>query len=395
MNKVMRAMAMRDELPREPQRRETEVDDLTTAAQRKAGQLPMDAIHLAPPRKFWTELTHAVPGRLIEGTLPDDHRARFVLRLPKQWNGGLVLAAASGITDEYSYDIYFSDYLLLRGYAFAVTDKAVRRAVLDGDMVLLPHTPEGHVNRWVERLHRLAELSADQCEKFYGQAPERTIAAGVSNGGYIVRRAAELNSNLFDGAIEISGVFWRANRANLLRELPLALRASQSNPWDKSLLLQSGMPGIEPKWETLAAVYRMYYWEAVMHLFLAYLDPDYIGAVEDYDLDSRPAEVLESISEIENSGDLKIPLVSLAGERDYLISCRNHAHGYRELIESQGKQDLHRLFTFPDACHIDANAEAFPFVTPLMPHAHAAFEELEKMLEARKRSVRNNVCVEA
>lgn len=388
---VIRAMAMRAELPRQPQRSEKELSDLTTLSLQDTAELSMDALHIAPPRKYWTEISHAVPGKEITGTLPDDHHARFVLRLPQNWNGSLVVAAASGITNEFSYDLYFSDYLLLRGYAFAATDKAVRRAILDVDTVILPFTPEGHISRWTDRLFQLGEFSRNECEKYYGKRPKQTIAAGLSNGGYIARRAAETNSQVFDGAIEIAGVLWRSQSNNLLRELPLALRAASagdpSGNWDTDLLERSGMPDIEQEWFAVADLYRNYYWEAVMHLFLGHFDPDYNGPLEEYDLDKRPDKVLESISGIENSGDLKIPLISLAAERDYLISYRNHALAYRRLVEKQGKQELHKLMSYPDACHIDANAETFSFVRPIMPHAHAAIEELEKILSPRRETL--------
>jgi hypothetical protein len=322
-----------------------------------------------------------VPGRLIEGTLPEDNFARFVLRLPHDWNGGLVVAAASGFSDANTYDLYFADYLMLRGYAFAVTDKAIRTAMLDGDTLLLPHTREGHMNRWAERLECLARYSLAEAEAFYGRKPKRTIAAGVSNGGYVARCAAESASGIFDGALEVSGVLWQSEKGNLLRQLPQALRATRRRPWDEALLALSGMPGIESDWEKVASHYRIY-WDMVMHLFLGYLDPDYTGPVEDYDLDSRPDCVLESISVFENSGNLQIPLVSLSAERDFLITCAGHAIAYRDLVKARGKSFLHEFIIAADACHIDSELEMFTFAAPLMPRAHEAFEKLERILEA-------------
>ena len=356
---VPRAYAFRMDLPREPGIVETDLPDLTTAPQRAAGTLSLDALHIAPPKSLWTPLAKAVPGMFVTGALPPENRARFLLRVPREWNGRLVVAAASGITDESTYDLYFSDYLLSKGYAFAATDKGVRRALLDADTIVMPMTPESSVRRWAGRLETLVETCREIILRRHGASPEKVYAVGLSNGGFIARRAAELG--FVDGAVEISGVLWRADKGNLLRELPA--------------LVRSGVPGVEAKWKPLCDLYKLIYWESSLGLFVSDLDPSYTGALADYDLDARPA-ALAAIREFENTGDLKAPLISIAGRRDYLIPCASHAVAYRDLVRSRGKAALHRLVIEEDAAHVDTNAEMFPFVTPLMPLAHAAFDEL-------------------
>ena len=377
---VIRAFGFRVDLPRRAVLEEKEVADLTTRAARANGTVSPDAQHIMPPQDAWTPLDAPVPGRLISGTLPEDHHARFLLRLPRDWNGRLVVAAASGITDETTYDLYFSDYLLARGYAFAATDKGVRRAVLDGTTALLPMIPEAGLARWASRLEALAAFAKELAAKHRGRAPEKTYAVGLSNGGFVARRAAESSSGAFDGALEISGVLWRADAGSLLRELPAALRATKKEPWDRAALAGLGF-GAEGKWAALLAQYRAVYWEASLGIFVADLDPDYRGPLEDYDLDARPARVRALIAELQNTGDLRIPLISLAGERDYLISCPGHARAYEALVRARGKSALHRMNYFPNSAHIDSNREAFPFVEPLMPRAHAAFDELAAWAE--------------
>ncbi len=312
--------------------------------------------------------------------MPDDHHARFLLRLPKAWNGRLVVGAASGITDENTYDLYFSDYVLSRGYAFAATDKGVRRTILDGTTILMPMTPETSIARWASRLEALAAHAQAIAKRHYGRAPEKTYAVGLSNGGFVARRAAESASGLFDGALEISGVLWRADRGGLLRELPAALRATKMDPWDLAALDKLGFRA-GGEWDSVLALYRLAYWEASLGIFLADLDPEYEGPRQDYDLDARPAAVRARIEEFQNTGDLRVPLVSLAGERDFLISCSGHARAYEELVRARGKSALHRMKYFPDSAHIDTNRETFPFIEPLMPRAHAAFDELVAWVE--------------
>ncbi|HEX4048277.1 MAG TPA: tannase/feruloyl esterase family alpha/beta hydrolase [Elusimicrobiota bacterium] len=374
------SFGFRVDLPPSPVLEEKDVPDLTTLPARAAGTVAADALHIAPPKDFWTKLGAPVPGRLVSGTLPDDHHARFLLRLPRDWNGRLVVAAASGITDENTYDLYFSDVLLSRGYAFAATDKGVRRCVLDGTTVLMPMIPEASLARWASRLEALAAHARALAAKIRGRAPDKTYAVGLSNGGFVARRAAESASGLFDGALEISGVLWRAGRGNLLRELPAALRATKREPWDRAALEALGYAA-GGKWDPVLAQYRAAYWEASLGIFLADLDPEYRGPLEDYDLDLRPAAVRARLEELQNTGDLKVPLISLAGERDYLISCAGHARAYEALVRSRGKAALHRANYFPESSHIDANRESFPFVEPLMPRAHAAFDELVAWVE--------------
>jgi hypothetical protein len=85
--------------------------DLTTAPQRAT--MPktaewLDALAIAPADPAdWTPI-RAVPGVLIKGTFKGDDQARFLLRLPKEWNGKLVVAGASGTRSEFNGDLVIS-----------------------------------------------------------------------------------------------------------------------------------------------------------------------------------------------------------------------------------------------------------------------------------------------
>lgn len=380
--KAVRALGLQLGLPKPAAREARELPDLTTAPERAAGTLHPDALHVAPPKELWTPLPAPVPGLLVTGTLPPDQHARYLLRVPRDWNGRLVVAAASGVTSERTYDLYLSDFLLSKGYAFAATDKGVRSALVD-DVILLPQTPECSVRRWAARLEDLARLASSECESARGRRPESVYAAGLSNGGFIARKAAESSSGLFAGAVEVSGVLWRAGAGGLLRELPAALRATKKPPFDERALLKAGFPAFDAKWQPVVTWYRDMYWGAVLRLFLGDLDPEYQGRLEDYDLDARPF-ARKAVEQFQNTGDLKVPLISLAGRQDWLIPCASHAEAYAELVKRQGKGRLHELEVVEDAAHIDTNAEMFPFIAPLMPRLHAAFERLVAHVERAK-----------
>ena len=72
-------------------------------------------------------------GIQIDGYFPDDsttnttngwnHDSQFVIRLPENWNGQLVITGAPGVRKQYAPDYILSDWLLSQGYAYASTDK--------------------------------------------------------------------------------------------------------------------------------------------------------------------------------------------------------------------------------------------------------------------------------
>ena len=101
--------------------------DLTTAPQRatipSTFQWRTPWLLLPPDPADWTPITKAVPGVLIKGTLKDDHQGRFLLRLPKEWNGKLVVGGASGTRSEFNGDLVISDFVLQKGYAYASQNK--------------------------------------------------------------------------------------------------------------------------------------------------------------------------------------------------------------------------------------------------------------------------------
>src|SRR4029079_8719810 len=78
-----------------------------------------------PPNR--TPITKAVPGVQLEAAFAADPtgQARFVIRLPDDWNGKLVVAGASGTRSEYNGDFAWSDYVVQKGYAYASQNKGV------------------------------------------------------------------------------------------------------------------------------------------------------------------------------------------------------------------------------------------------------------------------------
>src|SRR3989449_7724962 len=107
---------------------------LTTPANNSLPGLPAFAFTpitdrgvIAPIAGKRTPITKAVPGLQLNARIASDPtgQARFLLRLPDDWNGRLVVAGASGTRSEFNGDFAWSDYVVQQGYAYASQNKGV------------------------------------------------------------------------------------------------------------------------------------------------------------------------------------------------------------------------------------------------------------------------------
>ena len=82
---------------------------------------------IAPSAAKRPPITKVVPGLQIQARIASDPtgQARFLLRLPNDWNGRLVVAGASGTRSEFNGDFAWSDYVVQKGYAYASQNKGV------------------------------------------------------------------------------------------------------------------------------------------------------------------------------------------------------------------------------------------------------------------------------
>ena len=125
------ASQSRIDVPHAPMQQVDCLDDLTTAGTVATGHT--DASDWAGLNAPGTRNPSGVPGLQVDGYFPDDstsnthhgwdHDSQFVIRLPDDWNGRLVVSGAPGTRTQFSGDFLFSDWLLARGYAYAMTDK--------------------------------------------------------------------------------------------------------------------------------------------------------------------------------------------------------------------------------------------------------------------------------
>lgn len=377
------------------------LDDLTTAGTVASGHT--DAADWAGLHSAATRNPSGVPGIQIDGYFPDDstsnpthgwnHDAQFVIRLPKNWNGGLVVAGAPGNRRQYANDFTISDWVLAKGYAYASTDKGngglefYKDGKRPGDAIL----------EWYHRMTQITVAAKATVSRYYGRPIRRTYAAGISNGGQLVRWALENHPELYDGGIDAEGTFWPPGReSNALVYLPVALReypkyAATGDPEAHAAMLRAGFaPGSEFLWEFN---YRVL-WDGTQRRYREEVDPDFDGDLDagipfcqsgtpncdaDYDYFSRPRGVHKAVRRAAMSGRIGKPLITVQGTLDTLLPIKIHGDAYAKLVRSQGKAWQHRYYRIEGASHLDVEYDAFPDrMRPLLPCMRTAFEILER-----------------
>ena len=73
-----------------------------------------DRATIAPSDAKRPPITRVVPGLQIQARFANDptNQGRFLLRLPNDWNGKLVVAGASGTRSEFNGDFAWSDFVI-------------------------------------------------------------------------------------------------------------------------------------------------------------------------------------------------------------------------------------------------------------------------------------------
>ena len=367
----------------------TTKNPLTTPADNSIAGLPVGAFTpttdrtvIAPSANKRTPITKAVPGVQLDARIASDKlgQARFLLRLPNDWNGRLVVAGASGTRSEFNGDFAWSDYVLQKGYAYASQNKGVLNLFIVSLNSATPpeplacrlnptnlsqvwvhffdNDPGQDFTRWAEYMIKAAELAREGVKAGYGSHPRFTYAVGTSNGGYQVRRAIESAPELFDGGVDWEGTFVDRHAPNLLTDLPPAIlnfpdyAASGVSGFDpdstaaKNIRAAGYPPDMVVSTPTGPASfwgrYNGQFWEVTQCQWQRRLDPTYdtyVSGTGTYNYVARlsVSDVGAQLAAFATTGRIKRPLVTVAGTMDALLPIDHHARAYARKVALGGK----------------------------------------------------------
>ncbi len=350
----------------------------------------------------WAGLTSAglpqvsgVPGIQLDGHFPDtsgsntnngwNSDAQFVIRLPDDWNGGLVVSGSPGVRRQYANDRAIADHVLKAGFAFAATDKGntggefYRDGVRPGDAVV----------EWNNRVTQLTLAAKAVVAQRYGRFPQRTLAAGLSNGGYLVRWQLENRAWLYDGGLDWEGTLWTAEGPNLFTSLPGAIK---SYPVGDTAGVRAA--GFAPGSEFLWPFHHQVYWDFTQRVYREEFDPGYDGDLQagipfcasgtpncdaDYDYAARPREVRQAVARVSLTGRIRKPLITLHGTLDALLPITEDSDAYAAMV---GDKRLHRYYRIVGGNHVDGLYDSYPTaLRPIAPCFLTAFDALTGWLD--------------
>ncbi len=314
------------------------------------------------------------------------HDAQFVVRIPDAWNGRLLTAGTPGIRDAFASDFILSDAALERHWAYASQDKGNMGANFyrdgsDETACPTPWCPAGAINEWTSRMRqatRSAKALLNSIAPGYGlRRVTRSYAAGVSNGGYQVRRALETDSSresLYDGGVDWEGTLF-SQRSNLFDYLPTSLlHGPDAIAGVPSAISAMAAVGFNPESQPLWAYHYAVYWGLTQKVYRLEIDPEYTDyscsgagapcvapAAEvvpptdpdaAYNVNSRSV-ALSRIRSIANTGNIKHPLITLHGDQDSLLPIRTDSDIYAQLVSAAGQSARFRYYTVRGGNHVD------------------------------------------
>ena len=381
------------------------LDDLTTAGTQLNGHTDRsdwNGLHASGTRN-----PTGVPGIQVDGYFPDTstsnathgwfHDSQFVIRLPDDWNGKLVITGAPGVRKQYANDFIISDWVLARGYAYASTDKGNTGTEFYQDGT----EPGDAVLEWHHRVTELTMAAKQTVASHYGTAPRRTYMTGISNGGYLTRWQLEHNPKLFDGGVDWEGTLFLGDGPNLFTYLPTALReypkyaATGSQQAHDAMIAAGFAPGSEYLWAYHYAVY----WDLTQRTYREEFDPTYDGDLQagipfcqsgapscdaDYDYAARPPAVHDAVGRVSLTGRIGKPMLTLHGTHDALLPIATDSDAYAPMVAQNAPANRYRYYRIEAGNHVDGQYDEHPDqVRPILPCYREAFIALERWVEDR------------
>jgi len=388
-----------------------------------------DRATIAPDPAHRTPIKGPVPGIQLNARIASDPtgQARFLLRLPSDWNGRLVVAGASGTRSEFNGDFAWSDYVVQKGYAYASQNKGVLNLKLSDAsdplacrlnpasptwVHFFDNDPGQEFTRWRDFMVLASKLAHQGAAAHYGKAPRFTYAVGTSNGGYQVRRAVESAPEWFDGGVDWEGTFVDADAPNLLTDLPIAVLNFPDyvgsgmyamSTAAKNIRAAGYPPDLGSGPGSLWSLNSAAFWEVTLCQWQKRLDPTYDtygSGLENYNYIARQSvsKVGDEVADFATSGRLQRPLITVAGTMDALLPIDHHARAYARKVAAAGQDQAdgkerrprhdrnpaYRLYEVQNGNHIETYKLTLPQLELIQPHALQAFDLLVGHVEQGK-----------
>jgi hypothetical protein len=329
-----------------------------------------------------------VPPAGAGGTCASDchHDAQFVIRIPDSWNGRLLTAGTPGIRDAFASDFILSDAALERHWAYVAQDKGnlganFYRDGADETACATAWCPAAAIAEWNHRMRqatRSAKALLNSLAPSYGlNHVTRSYAAGISNGGYQVRRALETDTRrdtLYDGGVDWEGTLF-SQRSNLFDYLPTSIvYGPDAIAGVPSAISAMAAVGFNPESQPLWAYHYNIYWGLTQKVYRLEIDPEYTSytcsgtggpcvspAAEvvpptdpdaAYKVNSRQL-ALTRIQSIANTGNIQHPLITLHGDQDALLPIKTDSDVYARMVAAAGHANQFRYYTVRGGNHVD------------------------------------------
>jgi hypothetical protein len=207
-----------------------------------------------------------------------------------------------------------------------------------------------------------------------------------------VRRALELAPKVFDGGVDWEGTDVSEEAPNLLTDLPPAVlnwpdysvTFDPSSTAAKNIMAAGYPPDIVlpaiPAGFTSRSMWGNYsnsYWEVTECQWQKRLDPaynTYVSGMGTYNYTQRRSfsDVGANMGDFATTGDVKQPLITVAGTMDGLLPIDHHARAYARKVEAaradanhgeaskDEKERPYRLYEVQNGNHIETYQDGFP-----------------------------------
>lgn len=267
----------------------------------------------------------------------------FVLRLPAEWDGRLLVGIPGAAGQAGDLDA-FAMPEVLSGTAYAGIDSS--------DALSAPS------------LYRdFLDFATEQTSLAYGREPDQRYFLGVSQGAWQVQRLLEGKRPIVDGALLIAP--W--SPADALRSYPgLLAGVEMLRPKFDSLatgslvrldaaellivegLFAQGLPaGSEAAWPETTG-----FWDAALVAAQGLIDPSFPAGASPaaYELPLRPGAVRDRVDDLTPEGKLAVPTVLLQGALD-VVAVPAWSLAYEARVLDAGRDRGLRVFLFPELDH--------------------------------------------